>query len=130
MGVLNPVLAGIVIAAILSAAMSSANCVILSLGSSFSRDLYNKVMHPEVENLDQLPKAKHISQIAVFLGSLVGIFFAFHMTDILDAMIIFNYPYMGSLLIPLLGGLLRKGATRRGAVAAADTAGMASSTAG
>ena len=36
MGVLNPVLAGIVIAAILSAAMSSANCVILSLGSSFS----------------------------------------------------------------------------------------------
>lgn len=76
-------------------------------------------MHPEVENLDQLPKAKHISQIAVFLGSLVGIFFAFHMTDILDAMIIFNYPYMGSLLIPLLGGLLWKGATRRGAFAAA-----------
>lgn len=124
MGVLNPVLAGIVIAAILSAAMSSANCVILSLGSSFSRDLYNKVMHPEVENLDQLPKAKHISQIAVFLGSLVGIFFAFHMTDILDAMIIFNYPYMGSLLIPLLGGLLWKGATRRGAFAAAVAGGI------
>ena len=124
MGVLNPVLAGIVIAAILSAAMSSANCVILSLGSSFSRDLYNKVMHPEVENLDRLPKAKHISQIAVFLGSLVGIFFAFHMTDILDAMIIFNYPYMGSLLIPLLGGLLWKGATRRGAFAAAVAGGI------
>ncbi len=49
MGVLPPVLAGVVIAAILSAAMSSANCVILSLGSSFSRDLYNKVLHPEVE---------------------------------------------------------------------------------
>lgn len=124
MGVLNPVLAGIVIAAILSAAMSSANCVILSLGSSFSRDLYNKVMHPEVENLDQLPKAKFISQAAVFLGSLVGIFFAFRMTDILDAMIIFNYPYMGSLLIPLLGGLLWKGATRRGAFAAAVAGGI------
>ena len=124
MGVLHPVLAGIVIAAILSAAMSSANCVILSLGSSFSRDLYNKVMHPEVENLDQLPKAKMISQAAVFLGSIVGIFFAFHMTDILDAMIIFNYPYMGSLLIPLLGGLLWKGATRKGAFAAAIAGGI------
>ena len=47
-----------------------------------------------------------VSYTHLFLGSLAGIFFAFHMTDILDAMIIFNYPYMGSLLIPLLGGLV------------------------
>ena len=65
-----------------------------------------------------------ISQIAVFGGSLVGIFFAFHMTSILDAMIIFNYPYMGSLLIPLLGGLLWDGATRKGAFVAAITGGI------
>lgn len=123
-GVLSPVLAGIVIAAILSAAMSSANCVILSMGSSFARDLYNKFLHPEVDNLDELPKSKQISQVTVLLGSLAGIFFAFHMTDILDAMIIFNYPYMGSLLIPLLGGLLWKGATRRGAFAAAVAGGI------
>lgn len=123
-GVLPPVLAGIVIAAILSAAMSSANCVILSMGSSFARDLYNKFLHPEVENLDDLPKSKRISQATVLLGSLAGILFAFHMTDILDAMIIFNYPYMGSLLIPLLGGLVWKGATRRGAFAAAAAGGV------
>ena len=124
MGVLPPVLAGIVIAAILAAAMSSANCVILSMGASFARDFYNKFLHPEVDDLDKLPKAKLISQSAVFFGSLVGIFFAFHMTDILDAMIIFNYPYMGSLLIPLLGGLLWKGATRKGAFAAAIVGGI------
>lgn len=123
-GVLPPVLAGIVIAAILSAAMSSANCVILSMGTSFSRDFYNKFLHPEVDNLDSLPKAKKISQAAIFIGSIVGILFAFKMTDILDAMIIFNYPYMGSLLIPLLGGLLWKGATRKGAFAAAVTGGI------
>lgn len=123
-GVLPPVLAGIVIAAILAAAMSSANCVILSLGASFSRDFYNKFLHPEVEDLNQLPKSKLISQAAVLLGSLAGILFAFHMTDILDAMIIFNYPYMGSMLIPLLGGLLWKGATRRGAFAAAVAGGI------
>lgn len=123
-GVLPPVLAGIVIAAILAAAMSSANCVILSLGASFSRDFYNKFLHPEVEDLNQLPKSKLISQAAVLLGSIVGIFFAFHMTDILDAMIIFNYPYMGSMLIPLLGGLVWKGATRKGAFAAAVAGGI------
>lgn len=123
-GVLPPVLAGIVISAILAAAMSSANCVILSLGASFSRDLYNKFLHPEVEDLNDLPKSKIISQAAVLLGSIVGIIFAFYMTDILDAMIIFNYPYMGSMLIPLLGGLLWKGATRRGAFAAAIAGGI------
>ena len=123
-GVLHPVLAGIVIAAILSAAMSSANCVILSLGASFSRDFYNKFLHHEVENLDELPKAKLISSVAVFGGSIAGILFAFKMTDILDAMIIFNYPYMGSMLVPLLGGLLWSGATRKGAFAAAFAGGI------
>ena len=95
-GSLPPILAGIVIAAILSAAMSSANCVILSLGSCVARDFYNKFLHPEVDNLDELPKSKLVSQSTVFIGSLVGILFAFYMTDILDAMIIFNYPYMGT----------------------------------
>lgn len=122
--VLPPVAAGIVIAAILAAAMSSANGVILSLGASFSRDFYNKFLHPEVEDLDSLPKSKLISQTAVLLGTMVGVLFAFNMTDILDAMIIFNYPYMGSLLVPLLGGLLWKGATVRGAVAAAIAGGV------
>lgn len=122
--VLPPAVAGIVIAAILSAAMSSANCVILSLGSSFSRDFYNKVLHPDVEDLDKLPHSKIISQLTVLIGSLVGIYFAFHMTSILDAMIIFNYPYMGSIIIPLLGGLLWRDATRKGAFAAAVCGGI------
>ena len=39
-------------------------------------------------------------------------------------MIIFNYPYMGSMLVPLLGGLLWKGATRKGAFAAAIAGGI------
>jgi SSS family solute:Na+ symporter len=38
-----------------------------------------------VENLDELPKSKLISQLTVLGGSVVGIIFAFHMTDILDA---------------------------------------------
>ena len=98
--------------------------MILSLGSCFARDFYNKVLHPEVDNLDELPKSKKISQLTVLVGSIVGVIFAFYMTDILDAMIIFNYPYMGSLLIPLLGGLLWDGATRKGAFCAALAGGI------
>ncbi len=115
---------GVVIAAILAAAMSSANGVILSMGSCVARDFYNRFLHPEVSSLDELPKAKRISQATVLIGSIVGIIFSFYMTDILDAMIIFNYPYMGSLLIPMLGGLMWDRATRKGAFAAAAAGGI------
>lgn len=46
------------------------------------------------------------------------------MTSILDAIIIFNYPYMGSLLIPLLVAVLWKGATRKGAFSAMIVGGI------
>ena len=39
-------------------------------------------------------------------------------------MIIFNYPYMGSMLVPLLGGVLWKGATSKGALAAMFAGGV------
>ena len=122
-GVLHPVLAGIVIAAILSAAMSSANCVILSLGASFpeTSTINSSILGGEPGRASE---GRLISRAAVFGGSIVGILFAFKMTDILDAMIIFNYPYMGSMLVPLLGGLLWKGATRKGAFAAAIAGGI------
>ncbi|MCP4682090.1 MAG: hypothetical protein GY864_07140, partial [Desulfobacterales bacterium] len=42
---------------------------------------------------------------------------------ILYTIIIFNYPYMGSMLVPLLGGVLWKGATAKGAIAAMITGG-------
>ena len=53
-----------------------------------------------------------------------GVLLSFRITDILDAIIIFNYPYMGSLLIPLLAGVLWKGATRKGAISAIFAGGI------
>ncbi|WP_340111806.1 sodium:solute symporter family protein [Maribellus mangrovi] len=120
---LNPVFAGVVIAAMLGAAMSSASGLLVAMGATFSRDLYNRFLHPD-KNLDDLPKSKIISRAAVGLSVIVGVLLSFKVTDILDAIIIFNYPYMGSLLIPLLAGVLWKGATRKGAVAAMFTGGI------
>jgi SSS family solute:Na+ symporter len=120
---LNPVIAGVVISAVLGAAMSSASGLLIALGATFSRDLYNRFLHPEA-NLDELPYSKVISRLAVALSVVAGILLSFKITDILDAIIIFNYPYMGSLLIPLLAGVLWKGATRKGAVSAIFTGGI------
>jgi SSS family solute:Na+ symporter len=58
------------------------------------------------------------------VGALVaGILIAFHAKGILYTIIIFNYPYMGSMLVPLLGGVLWDKATARGAIAAMLTGG-------
>jgi SSS family solute:Na+ symporter len=120
---LHPVMAGIVIAAILGASMSSASGLLVAMGATFSRDLYNRFLHPEAR-LDEMPYSKIISRIAIALAALAGIWFSFKITNILDAIIIFNYPYMGSLLIPLLAGVLWKGATKKGSVAAMISGGI------
>lgn len=114
---LNPVLTGIVTAAILGASMSSASGLLISIGATFSRDLYNRFLNPG-ERLDEMKYSKIISRSAIAVSAVAGILLSFKITSILDAIIIFNYPYMGSLLVPLLAGVLWKGATKRGAVAA------------
>jgi SSS family solute:Na+ symporter len=114
---LSPLLAGIVLSAILAAAMSSGNALLISIAGCFTRDLYNKVLHPEAE-LDDLPHSALVSRLVVVLAVALGIGVALESRGILYTMIIFNYPYMGSLLVPLLGGVLWKGATREGAFAA------------
>ena len=113
---LSPLSAGIVVAALLAAAMSSANCILLSLAGSFTRDLYNKVLYP-IMGLDELKHTKLLSRAVVVVALIVGILIAFRSRGILNTMILFNYPYMASMLVPLLGGILWKGATTQGAFA-------------
>jgi SSS family solute:Na+ symporter len=114
---LSPVLAGIVVSALLAAAMSTANALLISLAGCFSRDFYNKVLNPNAE-LDDLPRAVLYARLSVAIALAVGVVVALHARGILDTIIIFNYPYMASMLVPLLGGLLWPRATTRGAYAA------------
>jgi SSS family solute:Na+ symporter len=114
---LPPVLAGLVVSALLAAAMSTGNCLLISLAGCFSRDLYNKVFHPSAK-LDELKHSKNLSRIVIVGTLVVGVIIAFYAKGILYTIIIFNYPYMASLLVPLLGGVLWKGATTKGAIAA------------
>ena len=120
---MSPILAGIVIAAALGACMSSGNGLLLCLSASFARDFYNKILHPD-EKLDDLPHSKTIARATVVIASLAGIGFAMKMTSILDAIILFNYPYMGSMLVPLLAGILYPGATTKGCFGAMIVGGV------
>lgn len=119
--VLSPVQAGLVLAAILAAAMSPS--LLVSLAGCFSRDLYNKVLNPE-RSLDELEHSKAIVRAAIGGATLIGIWIALHAKGILYTMILFNYPYMGSMLVPLLGGVLWKRATRQAALSAMVLGGL------
>lgn len=120
---LPPILAGIVVSALLAATMSSSNCLLISLSACFSRDLYNKVLNPS-SKLDELKYSKTISRVVVVVALIAGVLIAFRAEGILYTMIIFNYPYMGSMLVPLLGGVLWERATPKGAIAAMLTGGV------
>ncbi|MGE0812737.1 MAG: sodium:solute symporter family protein [Vicinamibacterales bacterium] len=114
---LPPLVGGIVVSSLLAAAMSTANALLISLSGCFSRDFYNKVLHPGRE-LEDLPHATLFARLAVAVALVLGVAIALRARGILDTIIIFTYPYMGSMLVPLLGGLLWKGGTRQGAFAA------------
>ena len=120
---LHPVVAGLVVSALLAAVMSSSNCLLISLSGCFTRDLYNKVFNPGVE-LDALKHTKTISLAVIAASAIAGILIASRAGGILDTIIIFNYPYMGSMLVPLLGGVLFPKATAKGAISAMFVGGI------
>jgi SSS family solute:Na+ symporter len=119
---LPPLAAGLVLSALLAAAMSSGNCLLISLAGCVSRDLYNMVLRPSRE-LDELPHVKLLARGVTAGGALLATLIALQAKGILYTLIIFNYPYMASMLVPLLGGVLWRGATPRGAMAAMLTGG-------
>ena len=74
--------------------------------------------------LDELKYSKTISRVVVVVALIAGVLIAFRAEGILYTMIIFNYPYMGSMLVPLLGGVLWERATPKGAIAAMFAGGV------
>jgi SSS family solute:Na+ symporter len=120
---LHPMAAGLVVAALLGAAMSSGTGLLLSLAGCFSRDFYNKVLNPSAQ-LDELKHARGVSRAVVVIALLAGILIALRASGILYTIIIFTYPYLGSMLIPMLGGVLWRRATTQGAFAAMGVGGI------
>ncbi len=114
--VLPQIMGGIVVAGLLGAAMNAGSSILLGLAGSMSRDFYNMVLQPK-KALDELKYGRLVSRATIVIALVVATLLAFSAKGILPTMILFNYPYMGSMLIPLLLGVLWRGGTTKGAFA-------------
>lgn len=110
------IIAAIVVTAVLAAAMSSGNCLLIGTAGCVTKDFYRSVLHPDKE-LSELPKANFINRATVVIVGVLGIIITFYMTNILDAIISSTYPYTGALLVPLVCAVYYKGATMKGVYA-------------
>lgn len=108
-----PVVAALVVVAVLAAAMSSGNGLLICISASLSKDFYNEILHPD-KTIEELPLTKTIARATIVVACIVGVLITFKLTNILDAIILFNYPYMGSMVVPLYVAILSKNATAKG----------------
>lgn len=110
--------AAIVIVAVIAAAMSSGNCLLIGMSGTITKDFYRSTLHPDKE-LDELPLANVLSRGTVVVGCLVGIVITFFASDIIGIIISSTMPYTSALLMPLICSVYYKNATLKGLKAGA-----------
>ena len=99
---LVPVWAGaLLLAAIFSAEVSSADAVLFMLSTSLGRDLYQTFLRPEVSERDLLRLSRWIS---LFAGT-SAVFLATTLPSVISALTIFYTLLSVSLFVPLIAGL-------------------------
>ncbi|NNE67124.1 MAG: sodium/proline symporter [Pyrinomonadaceae bacterium] len=120
---LQPLLFGLMIAAIFSAIMSSADSQLLVAASGIIRDVYQKLLLKDSE-VDER-KLVVYSRVAVTLLVLAALLFGFFATDLVFWLVLFAFGGLGATIGPTsILGLFWKGTTRAGAIAGVITGGM------
>ena len=113
---INPVLGGIIIAAILAAIMSTADSLLTAATSHIVKDVWMEYLHPDQEHDEKrlLDLARLTTLLVGLSALLVGL-----ISDSIVGMLIYAYTmYTGGVLVPVLGGVFWERATRSGAIAA------------
>lgn len=111
---LHPVIGGIVLAAILAAIMSTADSLLTAAASHVVKDLW-----VETFKLDEVKDEKRLLNISrnfTFLIGILSLIIALLVPGIIDALIYSYTMYTAGVFIPVIGGVLWKGATRAGAL--------------
>lgn len=120
---MNPWVAGLVMAAILAAVLSTASPIFLSCGTLITRDLYCEWKKRDIDCEDASTserKLLRVSRSATFMVGLICILLAILLsstTTILD-IVYFAYSLRGSLFVVLLLGIFWKKMNRKVAVVA------------
>ncbi len=118
---LHPVFAGIVMAGILAATISSSDSYLLIAASAFSKNIFEGIIKKDAD--DKL--VMHVSRGVLLLISLIGIIIAWDEESVIFSLVSFAWAGFGATFGPLmLFSLFWKRTTRAGAVAGMVTGGV------
>jgi len=111
---MGPVLGGIVLSAILAAIMSTADSLLSAATSHIVKDLWIEVFR--ISTIEDETKLLRVSRVFTALIGIVSLLIALIVPGIIDALIYSYTMYTAGVFIPVIGGILWKGATKAGAL--------------
>lgn len=109
---LHPVIGALVMAAVLAAAMSSADSVMLALGTLYTKDLHKGLIRPNATE-QELALAARVSSLAF---GILNMLLALWLKGLMNALQ-WGYSIGAALLFPVFLGYYWKRSTRAGAIA-------------
>jgi len=112
---MDPVMGGIVLAAILSAIMSTADSLLTSATSHIVKDFWIETF--QMDEIQDEQKLLNISRNFTVIIGILGLGIALVMPGIIDTLIYSYTMYSAGVFVPVIGGVLWKSATREGALA-------------
>ena len=113
---MNPVAGGLVLAAILAAVLSTVSPIILASGTMVTRDVYQRVLHPEASD-EQVLKMGRITTAISGVICCVGAIFLWKASAVLE-LVYAAYSLRGALFVVVLFGIYWKKSSQKGAIAA------------
>ena len=116
---LSPFMAGIVLAAVMAAIMSTAASILTAATSHVINDVYRQLMHKGEEQDSKRLLA--MSRIWTLIIGALAIGLSFLVPQIVKLLLMSYTLYTSGVFIPVVGGFFWKGATREGALAALFT---------
>lgn len=110
---MHPVAGGLVLAAILAAILSTVSPIILASGTMLTRDIYQRILHPEASD-QQVLKMSRITTAASGIICCIGAILLVNASAILD-IVYAAYSLRGALFVVVLLGIYWKASSERGA---------------
>lgn len=111
-----PIMAGLVLAAIMAAIMSTAAGILTAATSHIINDVYRQIIH-KGRDLDPR-RLLQLSRIWTLVIGALAIVFSFLVPQIVKLLLMSYTLYTSGVFIPVIGGFFWKKATREGALAA------------
>jgi len=112
---MNPVITGLMVAAILSAVMSTVDIGLLNITANAVNDIYYKTLNPKAEE----KTLTLLSRIVTFAAGAIALYLALSSSGILS-LLSATYSFMNAgALVMVLGGIFWKKGTKEGAIASA-----------